>query len=78
MTILSAWHDLDPTERVARLRALQVAVGIFAGPRAHRLLDLLRQAEPDGTTLETCDTELRALPTRIYRNVLATLMETIR
>jgi hypothetical protein len=78
MSLIQAWASLQHVERVARLRSLQVAVRIFAGPRAERLLELLRQAEVDGTALEPCDRELRTLPTRTYRHVLATMAETLR
>lgn len=43
--------DLDPAERMARLRCLRAVVHLSTGPRGHILTDLLLRAEQDAALL---------------------------
>jgi hypothetical protein len=70
------WHELPPGERLARLRSLQAIARLFAGG-ASPLVGLLRRAEANEVSLDDVWVALNALPTRTFRNVLATFAATL-
>jgi len=77
MTLLAAWHALDPAELRARLRAMQALVRVFVGPAGRELAELLRDAESDPEALAACDAALAALGTIAQRRILATFAATL-
>ena len=64
-------HDLDPAERVARLRCLHAVVHLTTGPRGAHLVALLHQAERDLAALEPALHALNHLAGLDRRHVLA-------
>jgi hypothetical protein len=71
--------DLDPAERLARLRSLRALVQVFAGAK-HPLVVALAAAEADPTD-EAALMAWRALetmPARSRRHVLASLAELMK
>jgi hypothetical protein len=77
MTLLATWIDLDPVERRARLRCLQIGVRILVGPAGAGLVAALKAAETDLARLADCDRELAALPTVPARRFLTTFAATL-
>jgi hypothetical protein len=64
-------ENISETERRARLRSLRALAHVFA--HGHRnLLTALRMAETDASWLETAFVELKRLPSRCRRNIIAT------
>ena len=78
MNLLEGWHDLDTTERTARLRALQMGARLLAGPKADALVAALALAEADPAALAAADAELARLPTVPMRKLLASFCATLR
>ena len=62
--------DLDPAERLARLRGLSAMVRFLAGPCGAALTELLRQAETDESALTAAADALDALAPLDTREVL--------
>jgi len=78
MTLLSHWRHLDQTERVARLRALQMVAKLLAGPKADALVAALALAEADPAAFAAADAEMARLPTLAMRRLLATFAGTLK
>lgn len=70
--------DITPTERVARLRAMQAITRLSCGPRGETLCALLRLAETDPTGLEAAAAALARLEPLDYRRVLASYAQVHR
>jgi hypothetical protein len=70
--------NLDPGERLARLRSLRAIVRLLTGPRGVALDDLLRQAEADENVLVPAADALDALAPRDMRRVLSTYASLVR
>ena len=62
--------DLDPAERLARLRSMRAIVCLSCGQRGETFADLLRQAERDPAALEPAAGALRRLASIDRRHVL--------
>ncbi|MCJ2068387.1 hypothetical protein MKK75_06110 [Methylobacterium sp. J-030] len=63
--------DLDPAERIARLRCLRAVVHLSTGPRGQALTDLLRRAEQDPALLPPALAALSGLDPLDKRRVWA-------
>lgn len=63
--------DLDPGERLARLRSFRALARVLAGPRAAELCELLHQAETDPAALMPAADALDALAPVDMRKVLS-------
>lgn len=63
--------DLEPGERLARLRSLRAIVRLMTGPRGAALADLLLTAETDDSALVPAATALDGLAPIDMRRVLA-------
>lgn len=63
--------DLDPAERLARLRSLRTAARIMAGPRAASLVLLLARAERDSDALGPAADALDRLEPLDRRRILS-------
>lgn len=71
--------DLDPAERIARMRSLRALCQIFCGAR-HPLVEALARAEVDPgdrAALEAWEA-LERIPARSRRNVLASLAQLMK
>jgi hypothetical protein len=71
--------DLDPAERLARMRSLRALVQVFCGPK-HPLVEALARAEVDPgdhAALEAWEV-LERMPARSRRHVLASLAELMK
>lgn len=71
--------DLDPAERLARMRSLRALVQVFCGAR-HPLVEALARAEVDPgdhAALEAWEA-LERMPARSRRNVLCSLAELMK
>ncbi|KQT56094.1 hypothetical protein ASG52_24560 [Methylobacterium sp. Leaf456] len=62
--------DLDPAERLARLRSLRAITRLCCGPRGERLADELHRAERDADRLPAALDALNALAALDRRQVL--------
>ena len=62
--------DLDPAERLARLRSMRAIVRLSCGARGEAFADLLRQAERDPAALEPAADALKRLAGLDRRHVL--------
>lgn len=69
---------ITPTERVARLRAMQAITRLSCGPRGDALCALLRCAETDPASLEPAAAALARLEPLDYRRVLASFAQVHR
>lgn len=63
--------NIEPAERLARLRSLRAMARLIAGPTGAILVDRLRQAETDIGVLPEALAALDALPTLPRRRLLA-------
>lgn len=64
-------RDLDPAERLARLRSLRAIVRLSCGPRGETLGDELQRAERDPLALPAAADALRRLAPLDRRHVLS-------
>jgi len=69
---------ITPTERVARLRAMQAIARLSCGPRGDMLCTLLRSAETDPAGLEAAAAALARLEPLDFRRVLASYAQVHR
>lgn len=70
--------DLEPAERMARLRALRAVVHLTTGRRGDALADLLHQAEHEPTALPLAAAALNRLASLDRRHVCASYAALIR
>ncbi|SDO52165.1 hypothetical protein SAMN05216360_12540 [Methylobacterium phyllostachyos] len=70
--------NITPSERTARLRAMQAIARLSCGPRSDTLCALLRLAETDPDTLEAAAAALARLEPLDYRRVLASYAQVHR
>ena len=63
--------DIDPAERLARLRSLRMAARLLCGPRADALVACLKLAETDRDAMDAAAVELSRLPTLPMRHLLS-------
>jgi hypothetical protein len=63
-------RDLDPAERLARLRSMRAIVRLSCGPRGEALADQLHRAERDPAALPRAAEELNGLASIDRRSVL--------
>jgi len=63
--------DLDPAERLARLRSLRALARVLVGPGGQTLADLLHRAETDDAALSEAMAALEALPALPLRKLLS-------
>lgn len=63
--------DLDPGERLARLRSFRALARVLAGPRAVELCELLHQAESDESVLPAAADALERLAPVDLRRILS-------
>lgn len=63
--------DIDPAERLARLRSMRAITRLTLGPRGETFAEALRQAETDPGQLEPALHQLDALAALDRRTVLA-------
>jgi len=76
--LLTAWVQLDRTERIARLRSLSMGARLLAGSKADALVAALRRAETDDAALATAGAALERLPTLTSRRLLTTFLGLVR
>lgn len=62
--------ELDPAERLARLRSFRALARVLAGPRAGDLVALLAQAETDPAALVSAADALDRLPSVDMRRIV--------
>lgn len=63
--------DIDPAERLARLRSMRAIARLTLGPRGEAFTETLRRAETDPDQLEPALHQLEALAALDRRTVLA-------
>ena len=63
--------NLEPAERLARLRAFRALARVYCGPRGADLCRLLALAEADASALEPAAAALNRLAATDRRNLLA-------
>lgn len=63
--------DIDPAERLARLRSMRAIARLCLGPRGEAFTESLRRAETDEAALEPALRELDALASLDRRAILA-------
>lgn len=63
--------DIDPAERIARLRAFRALVRTFAGPAGRELSEALKRAEASPEALEQAGRLLGTLKPIPFRHVLS-------
>lgn len=63
--------DIEPAERLARLRSLRAITRLHLGPRGTAFAEALRRAETDPDQLEAALRQLDALASLDRRTVLA-------
>lgn len=70
--------DIDPAERLARLRSMRAIVHLCAGPRGDALARELRLAERDAARLTAALAELSRLAALDRRHILASFARLYR
>ena len=70
--------DLEPGERLARLRSLRALARVLAGPRAVELCQLLHQAETNPVTLVPAADALDRLPSVDMRRIVGSYAGLVR
>jgi hypothetical protein len=82
MNTMNRWGpwvlDLEPGERLARLRSLRALARILAGPRAVELCELLHQAETDPAALVPAADALDRLPAVDMRRIVGSYAGLVR
>lgn len=71
--------DLDPAERLARLRSLRALVQVFAGPRHPLVVALARaEADPSDAAALAAWEAMNTLPSLTRRRILGSLATLLR